>query len=205
MARIYKGSEVRVLRVETDGSLSDEVVSEPLDGKKSHTGRNWLVGIATVLGLLFVIGSIGKGGASGGGSVGSSGSAALVAASVSPAIQAPASRPLVTQVPATQPPAAAPPPPTAAQVSIGSGVKIVGKDIQPGTYRSKGGAGCYWEREAGFSGSLGDILANENASGPALVTVEPTDKGFKSALCELDDESNCSDFLTDCTIWGRNV
>lgn len=67
--------------------------------------------------------------------------------------------------------------------SFGSGQKIVGTDIQPGTYRSAGGDGCYWERESGFSGSVNDILANDNATGPAVVTIAPSDKGFKSTNC----------------------
>jgi len=43
--------------------------------------------------------------------------------------------------------------------------------------------GCYWARLGGFSGSLDDILENNNTSGPAIVTILPTDKGFQSSRC----------------------
>lgn len=67
--------------------------------------------------------------------------------------------------------------------SFGSGKKIVGADIPAGTYRSKGGSGCYWERLSGFSGTLENIIANDNAVGPTIVTIAPTDKGFNSVRC----------------------
>lgn len=60
----------------------------------------------------------------------------------------------------------------------------VGADIQPGTYRTrKASSGCYYARLRGFSGSLGDIISNENTYYPSVVTIEPTDKGFKSSGC----------------------
>ncbi|MGI8553453.1 MAG: hypothetical protein ACR2PL_22120 [Dehalococcoidia bacterium] len=72
-----------------------------------------------------------------------------------------------------------------AQVStFGDGSYIVGSDIQPGIYRSLNPSGdCYWERESGFSGELQDILANDNPAGPAVVSIGPTDRGFKSEDC----------------------
>jgi hypothetical protein len=61
---------------------------------------------------------------------------------------------------------------------------VVGTDIRPGTYRAPDATfGCYWERLKGFDGTLGEILANDNASGPAVVTILPTDKGFNSQGC----------------------
>jgi hypothetical protein len=61
----------------------------------------------------------------------------------------------------------------------------VGVDIQPGTYRTRSGTDmCYWERLKGFGGSiLEDIIANELTSHPTIVTISPTDKGFKSSGC----------------------
>jgi hypothetical protein len=60
----------------------------------------------------------------------------------------------------------------------------VGTDIQPGTYRTRSASsGCYWERLSGFGGSMGEILANENTDGPAVVTIASSDKGFKSQGC----------------------
>jgi hypothetical protein len=34
-----------------------------------------------------------------------------------------------------------------------------------------------------FSGQLNSIIANENASGPAVATIKRTDRGFESARC----------------------
>lgn len=64
----------------------------------------------------------------------------------------------------------------------GSGVYMVGEDIEPGTYRSDGDS-CYWARLAGFSGSLDDIIANDNVSGTAYVTIDPSDVAFESNRC----------------------
>lgn len=68
--------------------------------------------------------------------------------------------------------------------SFGSGTKVVGSDIQPGTYRTRKRApGCYWARLGGFSGEIGDLLANGNETGPAVVTISLSDKGFESRGC----------------------
>lgn len=64
----------------------------------------------------------------------------------------------------------------------GSGVYMVGEDIEPGTYRSDGDS-CYWARLAGFSGSLDDIIANDNVSGTAYVTIAPSDVAFEASRC----------------------
>lgn len=65
----------------------------------------------------------------------------------------------------------------------GSGTYLVGTDIKPGTYRSKDNDGCYWARLKGLSGSLGDILANDNVNGPTIVTIKKTDKAFETNRC----------------------
>ena len=67
--------------------------------------------------------------------------------------------------------------------SFGDGMKIIGTEIAPGTYRSRGGSGCYWERLKGFGGSFDEIIANDNVIGPTVVTIAATDKGFKSSRC----------------------
>jgi len=67
--------------------------------------------------------------------------------------------------------------------TFGEGMKIVGTDMPPGTYRSMGGSYCYWERLRGFGGTLGEIIANDNTTGPAIVTISATDKGFRSSRC----------------------
>lgn len=63
------------------------------------------------------------------------------------------------------------------------GMFIVGTDIEPGTYRSSGEGSCYYARLSGFSGSLGNISANENTESSAIVTITSSDKGFKSSGC----------------------
>ena len=79
------------------------------------------------------------------------------------------------------------PPTTAAPVGpvtqFGDGTWIVGQDIAAGTYRTYGGSNCYWERDRDFSGGLNSIIANDNAAGPAIVTIRPTDRGFTTKSC----------------------
>src|SRR6266550_6344408 len=72
---------------------------------------------------------------------------------------------------------------TTAWKTFGNGTYRVGRDVPPGTYRSRGGDGCYWARLRGFSGELKDIAANEDADGPTLVTLLRSDKGFESNNC----------------------
>lgn len=91
--------------------------------------------------------------------------------------------PTETPVPPIQP-RPTQPPPTPAFGTFGSGTKIVGTDIAPGTYRTRqASTGCYWARLSGFGGTLGEIIANENTNGPEVVTIAPTDKGFQSTRC----------------------
>ena len=71
---------------------------------------------------------------------------------------------------------------------FGSGTHLVGKDIQPGTYRTEVKAGlfgiCYWERLAGLSGGFEDIIANDAVGeGSVIVTIAATDAAFKSQGC----------------------
>ncbi|HEX6483146.1 MAG TPA: hypothetical protein VF043_30245 [Ktedonobacteraceae bacterium] len=90
-----------------------------------------------------------------------------------------------TQAPAQ--PTATPKPtqkPTPSFATFGDGTFQVGKDIQPGTYRTRvGSSNCYYERLKGFSGSTDDIIANNNTDFPAIVTIQATDKGFTSQNC----------------------
>jgi hypothetical protein len=74
--------------------------------------------------------------------------------------------------------------PTPGYAHFGDGTFQVGKDIQPGTYRTRVGASsCYWERLKGFSGAFEDIIANGNPDGPVVVTISANDKGFMSQDC----------------------
>lgn len=72
---------------------------------------------------------------------------------------------------------------TSSQTSFGDGIFIVGTDMQPGTYRSTGSTGCYYARVSGFSGTNGQILANDNTDTSAVVTILASDKGFVSSNC----------------------
>ena len=88
-----------------------------------------------------------------------------------------------TQV-STQPSAKPTQKPQPIFANFGDGIFQVGKDIQPGTYRTRvGSSGCYYARLKGFSGTLDDILANNNTDAPAIVTIAKTDKGFESTNC----------------------
>jgi len=85
-----------------------------------------------------------------------------------------------TQAQASKPTAT----PTPTYVHFGDGTYQVGKDIQPGTYRTRvGSSGCYYARLKGFGGTLDDIIANNSTDAPAIVTIAATDKGFTSENC----------------------
>ncbi|NUT42329.1 MAG: hypothetical protein HOV86_20315 [Thermoactinospora sp.] len=65
---------------------------------------------------------------------------------------------------------------------------IVGKDIEPGTYTSRGGYAdpdhrCTWARVRGFSGQRGDVIQSGTSAGPVTVTIQATDKGFVTGWC----------------------
>lgn len=82
----------------------------------------------------------------------------------------------------------APPPPLLIPMSPASafndGHYTVGSDFPAGTYRTISKmAGCYWERESGFSGNTDDIIANGFTNVGAIVTISETDKSFKASGC----------------------
>jgi len=65
--------------------------------------------------------------------------------------------------------------------------RVVGTDIQPGTYRTTGpltaGGTCYWARMKTAAGGLGDVIAADMPTGPTTVTILATDKSFQTAGC----------------------
>lgn len=65
------------------------------------------------------------------------------------------------------------------------GMFKVGTDLAPGTYRSTGNTddSCYWERTKDAEHGLDSIIANDNVSGTAVVTVKATDAYFKTTGC----------------------
>jgi hypothetical protein len=52
--------------------------------------------------------------------------------------------------------------PPGPRTTFGAGKYLVGSDIASGRYYTDPAGGCYWERLSGQSGSLNDIIANEN-------------------------------------------
>ncbi|WP_327666977.1 hypothetical protein OHN37_18785 [Streptomyces sp. NBC_00485] len=66
------------------------------------------------------------------------------------------------------------------------GMFRVGTDIAPGTYRSTGNTddSCYWERAKDADHGLKSILANNNVTGTAVVTISASDGYFKTTGCK---------------------
>jgi hypothetical protein len=72
---------------------------------------------------------------------------------------------------------------TGPRTSFGAGQYRVGTDIAPGRYYTDPVDGCYWERQSGFGGTTGEIIANEFVSFNALqwiVDILPSDRGFQT-------------------------
>lgn len=87
--------------------------------------------------------------------------------------------------------------PPGPQPAFGSGIQVVGEDVQPGIYETGllgDGVfdGCYWERLSGFSGEFDEIIANDNAVVHDVVEIMDSDAAFDSdcsawyALAPLD-------------------
>jgi hypothetical protein len=51
------------------------------------------------------------------------------------------------------------------------------------TYRAAGGTGCDWGRLSSFGGTANDVIADNDALGPAIVTIAPSDAAFESEGC----------------------
>lgn len=73
----------------------------------------------------------------------------------------------------------------AAGMAGDGGMFRVGSDIAPGTYKSTGNKddSCYWERTKDADHSLHSIIANNNVTGTAVVTISPGDAYFKTTGC----------------------
>jgi hypothetical protein len=70
---------------------------------------------------------------------------------------------------------------------IRDGTHVVGRDIQPGEYRTAGPVGerpCYWARLSDTTGSSESIVANDNIRGATTVTILPTDGAFETSRCQ---------------------
>ncbi|WEO96985.1 hypothetical protein A6P39_024790 [Streptomyces sp. FXJ1.172] len=73
----------------------------------------------------------------------------------------------------------------ASSMAGNGGMFKVGTDIAPGTYRSTGSKddSCYWERAKDAEHGVDSIIANNNVTGTAVVTISPTDAYFKTTGC----------------------
>lgn len=87
-------------------------------------------------------------------------------------------------------PAAAPASPAVPQGGFaGDGTFTVPKEVAPGVYKSDGAnpaepvVNCYWARLRDTSGSLDDVLANGNGTGPITITIRKTDKAIQVQGC----------------------
>jgi hypothetical protein len=81
--------------------------------------------------------------------------------------------------------------PTTEAASASSGIQpgahVVGRDIQPGDYRTEGPAGstaCYWARLSDTTGAIESVLANGNIRGATTVTILATDGAFETTRCK---------------------
>ena len=85
-----------------------------------------------------------------------------------------------------------PPTPTPILGLVNVGTHLVGEGIAPGIYTGRAGQGifesCYWGRLSGLSGTLDDLIANDNSVGLYYVEVKETDVALETAcvLIELD-------------------
>ena len=52
-----------------------------------------------------------------------------------------------------------------------------------GSIRSFPSESCYWARLSGLSGTLDDLIANDNVRNPSYVEIKDTDVAFKSSRC----------------------
>jgi hypothetical protein len=91
----------------------------------------------------------------------------------------PAPAPLAEAAPATLP-----------ATTIGQGTFVVGREVQPGTYRTEGPdqdslvSICTWQRLKNTSGEVGSWIASGIEKGPAVVTIKSSDAAFKSQGCQ---------------------
>ena len=73
-------------------------------------------------------------------------------------------------------------PPATPAAAIKDGDWVVGEEIEPGTYETAASDRCYWARSKDATGNLRTVIANDNADGPATVTISPGEM-FRSNRC----------------------
>ncbi|MBG0813323.1 hypothetical protein HS045_03695 [Planomonospora sp. ID82291] len=122
--------------------------------------------------------------------IGSGGEAGSVAAAPQPTVtvtEAAEPAPTVTETVTAEPEPSPEPEETGPATGMGGdGQYLVGEDIKPGTYKTAGAAedsGCYWARLKNASGELSGIIANDNITGPARVTLKKGEY-FETNRCQ---------------------
>jgi len=66
---------------------------------------------------------------------------------------------------------------------FGDGTYLVGVDITPGTWRTTGASGCYWQRTSNLGGGIDGVIENGLAVGTTNVMILPSDVGFRTVGC----------------------
>ncbi|MFC5027843.1 hypothetical protein ACQFX6_17245 [Streptomyces sp. DSM 41987] len=131
--------------------------------------------------------ALGLGAGMGGGANAGDGMAATPAPAVTAAAKGAAPAPTKTAAKPTTPttqPARTTAAPTA-KIS-GDGEYLVGQDMKPGTYKTKGptdGPMCYWARSKDSSGDFDSIITNGTPTGTGRVTVKKGEV-FKTQGCQ---------------------
>lgn len=87
----------------------------------------------------------------------------------------------------------APPPPSGPRTSFSSGTYLVNRDIAAGRYFARASSSCYWERDSGLGGTLGEIIANNFL-------------GFSTQQTIVDILTSDLAFHTEsgCNTWGQS-
>jgi ABC-type Fe3+-hydroxamate transport system substrate-binding protein len=67
------------------------------------------------------------------------------------------------------------------QVIDNDGTYLVDVDVQPGDYRTAGGAMCYWARLRSLDPS--DIIDSKKASSPQVIRIQMSDTAFLTQNC----------------------
>ncbi|MCL4814501.1 MAG: carboxypeptidase regulatory-like domain-containing protein [Vicinamibacteraceae bacterium] len=73
--------------------------------------------------------------------------------------------------------------PLGPRTTFGSGQHLVGRDIAAGRYFADPASGCYWERQSGLGGTLGEIVANDFVafnSAQSIVDILASDLAFET-------------------------
>ncbi|WP_329218201.1 hypothetical protein OG352_18250 [Streptomyces sp. NBC_01485] len=149
--------------------------------KKPSRRKSWFTHSAVALVAL------GLGAGMGGGANAGDGEAATPAPTVTVTAAAKGAAPTETAAkPAT--PTTEPADITAASAAkiSGDGEYLVGQDMEPGTYKTKGptdGSMCYWERAKDSSGDFDSIITNGTPTGTGRVTVKKGEV-FKTQGCQ---------------------